>query len=198
MYAFMEGLLEEKGPDYVVVNCGGVGYLLFVSNNTLGALGPTGEPARLYTNLQVREDSMTLYGFFSKPERQMFERLISVSGVGPKVAMAVLSSMQPDKLALSIIAGDEKEFSKVPGIGKKTAQRIILELKEKIDTQEAVAGSTGLPSDPGDSMQQEAVAALAALGYAPSEAALAVANVSGSAQDVSELITLALKQFARK
>jgi Holliday junction DNA helicase RuvA len=198
MYAFMEGLLEEKGPDYVVVNCGGVGYLLFVSNNTLGALGPTGEPARLYTNLQVREDSMTLYGFFSKPERQMFERLISVSGVGPKVAMAVLSSMQPDKLALSIIAGDEKEFSKVPGIGKKTAQRIILELKEKIDTQEAVAGSTGLPSDPGDSMQQEAVAALAALGYGPSEAALAVANVSGSAQDVSELITLALKQFARK
>ncbi|MGI6169005.1 MAG: Holliday junction branch migration protein RuvA [Christensenellales bacterium] len=198
MYAFIEGLLDEKRTDSVVINCSGVGYLLFVSKNSLSSVGSVGDTVRLYTYLQVREDSMALYGFFTKQEKRMFERLIGVSGIGPKVANAVLSVMMPDQLALAIIAGDDKAFVKVPGVGKKTAQRIILELKEKIDTQEvAISGAEAVASLAGGSVEQEAVAALVALGYGHSEAALSVANIAGQTQDLSELITLALRQFGK-
>ena len=195
MYAFIDGILEEKTPEQAVISAGGVGYLLLISRNTYDRLAGVGERQKLHTCFVVREDAMTLYGFADKEEKNMFERLVSVSGVGPKVALAALSGLSVSELAVAIIAGDERAFSRVSGIGKKTAQRIILELKEKVGTEEAIA-TTGMVSAP-QGIERQAIAGLAALGYGQSEAALAVSNVAGQADTVEELILLALKQFDR-
>ena len=131
MYYYVNGTVAEIGPNLAVIDCGGVGYACATTNYTLAQL-KKGEKAKLYTYLHVREEIFDLYGFASQAELSSFKMLISVSGVGPKAALAILSSGTPDQLALSIVTGDEKALTGVPGIGKKIAQRIILELKDKL------------------------------------------------------------------
>ena len=128
----VRGTLLAKEPTMAVVECGGVGYACRTTLHTLSGLGALGEEVRLYTHLAVREDSVDLFGFSTRQERHCFEMLISVSGVGPKAALAILSDVTPDRFALLVASGDSKSFTKTQGIGAKTAQRIVLELKDKI------------------------------------------------------------------
>ena len=132
MYSFISGIIEEKTENYVVVNANGVGYEIYVSTNTLSNLSTSGDYAKVYTYLQVREDGMQLFGFASKEEKDVFLQLITVSGVGPKMALVILSSLSVQNLITCIVAGDVKTLSGAKGVGKKTAERIILELKGKM------------------------------------------------------------------
>ncbi|MBR2468033.1 MAG: Holliday junction branch migration protein RuvA [Clostridia bacterium] len=132
MYSFISGIIEEKTENYVVVNANGVGYEIYISTNTLSNLPTSGDYAKVYTYLQVREDGMQLFGFASKEEKDVFLQLITVSGVGPKMALVILSSLSVQNLITCIVAGDVKTLSGAKGVGKKTAERIILELKGKM------------------------------------------------------------------
>ncbi|MHB1314743.1 MAG: Holliday junction branch migration protein RuvA [Christensenellales bacterium] len=192
MYAYIKGTVTEKLPGALVIEAGGVGYLLYVSNNTLSSFA-TQSQGKLYTHLSVREDALTLYGFADLQEKNMFERLTAISGIGPKVAISLLSALSPSQIAIAVVTGDEKALSRVSGIGKKTAQRIILEMKEKVGSEElvpfdvsAVAGSAGI--------EKEAAEALCALGYSPTEAYSAVAAVAQQCKTVEEIITQALRR----
>ena len=199
MYAYLNGKVAEKGPNSLVIDVGGVGYLLSVSMNTLQETPPVGETMKVYTVLSVREDAMELFGFSSQEEKRMFGRLLSVSGIGPKVALSILGSMPLRDLTLAIVTGDVASLSRAPGVGKKTAQRIALELKEKVDesdlsyTPSAAPGSfTPVQED----AAQEALAALQALGYTASEAAKAIQQVRGQSDSANELVRLALRSMA--
>lgn len=132
MYSFISGIVDEKTEQYVVIDCNGVGYEIYVSNNTLSNLPSVGEMAKVYTYLQVREDAMQLFGFLNKEEKNMFLELITVSGVGPKMALVILSSLSINNLINCITSGDVKTLSQAKGVGKKTAERIIVELKGKL------------------------------------------------------------------
>ena len=142
MYYYVNGTVAEIGPNLAVIDCGGVGYACATTNYTLAQL-KKGEKAKLYTYLHVREEIFDLYGFASQAELSSFKMLIGVSGVGPKAALAILSSGTPDQLALSIVTGDEKALTGVPGIGKKIAQRIILELKDKLAKEQGSFDARG-------------------------------------------------------
>ena len=132
MYAFITGKIEDKTENSVIIECNGIGYEIFVSTNTLSLLGNVGEVAKVYTYLHVREDAFLLFGFLSKEEKNLFLELITVSGVGAKVAQQILSAIKPNDLVNCIITGDVKTISQAKGIGKKTAERIVLELKGKM------------------------------------------------------------------
>ena len=199
MYAFIEGQVCEKNNGSLVLLAAGVGWQLMVSNNTLQAAPPAGETMRCYTVLNVREDAMELYGFATKEEKRMFLELTSVSGVGSRMALALLGAMPLKDLNLAILMGDTATLSRAPGIGKKTAQRISLELKEKV-TQADVSGaadSSGStpPALPADHVM-EAVEALTALGYSSMEATNAVMRVRDQSDKAEELIRLALRSMA--
>ncbi len=197
MYAYINGILTEKDSSSIVIETGGIGYLLFCPLSTLAQLDRLQEKYKLYTYLNVKEDLMQLYGFYTKAERDMFMRLISVSGIGPKVACSVLSFMSAADLAVALITDDVRTLSKVPGIGKKTAQRLILELKEKVDTSEAFnAGDTLVNLKPFEnSAQQEALHALIALGISQAEASRALANSEKEGATAEELIKSALRSM---
>ena len=195
MFAHFDGIIAEKNTDSIVLDVGGVGYLLFVSGATLSMAPQVGERMKLYSVLSVREDAMELFGFYSREEKAMYERLKGVSGVGSRTALQILSSMSVRDLSLALVSGDTAALTRVPGIGKKTAQRLVLELKEKVDDAQltgigaaAVPGQTGGP-------EGEAVAALVALGYSASEAARAVSRVAGRTDKTDEMIFLALKSL---
>ena len=199
MYYYVNGTVAEIGPNLAVIDCGGVGYACATTNYTLAQL-KKGEKAKLYTYLHVREEIFDLYGFASQAELSSFKMLISVSGVGPKAALAILSSGTPDQLALSIVTGDEKALTGVPGIGKKIAQRIILELKDKLAKEQSSFSAQGrgavpvsLPGDKGG----EAAAALAVLGYGSQEIGLALKGVDMDALPLEEIIRQALKKMVR-
>ena len=199
MYAYLNGKVAEKGPNSLVIDVNGVGYLLSVSMNTLQETPPIGENMKVYTLLSVREDAMELFGFASQEEKKMFSRLLAVSGIGPKVALSILGAMPLRDLTLAIVTGDIASLSRAPGVGKKTAQRIALELKEKVDesdlnyTVNAPAGSfTPMQED----AAQEALAALQALGYTAAEAAKAVSQVRGQSDSANEIVRLALRNMA--
>ena len=199
MYYYVNGTVAEIGPNLAVIDCGGVGYACATTNYTLAQL-KKGEKAKLYTYLHVREEIFDLYGFASQAELSSFKMLISVSGVGPKAALAILSSGTPDQLALSIVTGDEKALTGVPGIGKKIAQRIILELKDKLAKEQSSFSAQGggavpvsLPGDKGG----EAAAALAVLGYGSQEISLALKGVDMDALPLEEIIRQALKKMVR-
>ena len=202
MYAFIEGQVCEKSNGTLVLMAAGVGWQLNVSNNTLQAAPPQGETMRCHTVLSVREDAMELYGFATKEEKQMFLRLISVSGVGAKTALGLLGAMPLRDLSLAILLGDVATLSRAPGIGKKTAQRIALELKEKV-TQADVSAESGTISAvvpgagaaPADYIM-EAIEALTALGYSSQEARDAVSKVKDQSDKPEELIRLALRAMA--
>ncbi len=195
MLAFISGNVVSAREGSIVLENNGIGYELMVSNNTLTSLGAVGNNIQLFSYLQVKEDSICLYGFYSQEEKSMFLKLISVSGIGPKVAMSILSGTSLSSLAIAIITEDAKTLSKIKGIGKKTAERLILELKENIskeDTGEEVKVITGFNKETDD-----AINALIALGITRSEAYKAVMASVDEAKTIEELISLALKKYSR-
>lgn len=199
MYAFIEGKVCEKNAGELILLAGGVGYQINCSMNTLAAAPALGETMRCYTYLSVREDAMELFGFASREEKRMFLSLTGVSGVGPKMALALLGSMPLKELNLAILLGDVTALSRAPGIGKKTAQRIALELKDKVSQEDVRAVSVG-GAAPVQSMAAdcvtEALEALQALGYTPAEARNAVQSVRDQSDKTDELIKLALRSMA--
>ena len=199
MYAFIEGKVCEKNAGELILLAGGVGDQINCSMNTLAAAPALGETMRCYTYLSVREDAMELFGFASREEKRMFLSLTGVSGVGPKMALALLGSMPLKDLNLAILLGDVTALSRAPGIGKKTAQRIALELKDKVSQEDVSAVSVG-GAAPVQSMAAdcvtEALEALQALGYTPAEARNAVQSVRDQSDKTDELIKLALRSMA--
>lgn len=205
MIAMVKGILMEKAEgEAIVMTSGGLGMRVMCSMTTLSALPAAGAECTLYTHMSVREDAMELFGFAQREERDMFRRLISVSGIGPKSALGVLGSMPISDLRLAILTGDAAALSRAPGIGKKTAQRISLELKDKL-AQDALGGTAGLedfvvtadPAAPVQDAVSEAMLALKSLGYTPQEAANALKGVKGQADTPDELIKLALRHMAQ-
>ena len=198
MIDFIEGTVESKAPGELVISAGGVGFLLACSNATLAEAPAKGEKWRCHTVLNVREDAMELFGFATRQERAMFKRLCQVTGVGAKTALGVLSALPLRDLSVAIVTGDVAALSRAPGIGKKTAQRIVLELKDKVEQQDLSAASAAGAAAPaamvGDA-QREAQAALQALGYTSAEAARAINLVRDQADTVDQLIMLALRQI---
>lgn len=195
----LTGELTYIGDQFLVINCGGVGFKCFTSLSTASTAGRLGEQVRLFTYLSVKEDALDLYGFKTESELNVFKLLISVSGVGPKAAVSILSEMSADKLALAVAAGDAKAITKANGVGKKTAERIVLELKDKM-AGAAVSGSdsyvSAAASVEDESPAGEAVAALVALGYSKSDAAAAVGAMDKSLS-ADEMIRQGLRQLAR-
>lgn len=192
MIAQIEGKLLEKAGDSVVVSAGGVGYLIFVPTGTLANLPENGKSVRLHTYLHVREDALQLYGFLTFQERGVFERLISVSGIGPRVALAALSSMNPERLVMAVEQAQASLISRIPGIGKKTAERMIFELKGKL------TDLVPLGVVPVGGAGEEAVAALVSLGYTAARAENVVRKAledAGDGVDTGELVRRALTQI---
>lgn len=203
MFYYLNGTVAQIAPNLAVIDCGGVGYACRTTNVTLSAL-TVGKVGKLYTYLNVREDAMELYGFATEEELNCFQMLISVSGVGPKAALSILSSAPPERLAMSIITGDEKALTATPGIGKKIAQRIILELKDKLAKGQlggvGVAGEayggTGVTVIP-ENKVSEASAALAVLGYSQTEISVALKGIDIENLTLEQVIKTALKKMMR-
>lgn len=200
MIDFIEGTVESKAPGELVISAGGVGFLLMCSNTTLAEAPAKGEKWRCHTVLNVREDAMELFGFATRQERAMFKRLCQVTGVGAKTALGVLSALPLRDLSVAIVTGDVAALSRAPGVGKKTAQRIVLELKDKV--AKGFAGGIDLENVAGAAADTaaaqgagQAIAALVSLGYSQSEAALAVSKIDGTLP-VEEIIKLALRSMA--
>ena len=201
MFYYLDGTVAEILPGLAVIDCGGVGYACLTSNHTLSQLRK-GERGRLYTFLNVGESVFDLYGFSSSKELESFRMLLGVSGVGPKAALAILSACTPEALALAVVSGDEKALTAAPGVGKKIAQRIILELKDKLARESAAtgldfSGGNAGKVNPFTSKAGEAAAALAVLGYSAQEAAAALKGLDTDALSLEELIRQALKRMAR-
>lgn len=196
MYAYFRGKIAAKEPELVIVEVNGIGYNIRVSAGTASLLPPVGEEAKLYTYTSVREDAITLYGFLTKDDLDMFKLLIGVNGIGPKGGQSILSVMSPDDLRFAIVSGDAKMIAKAPGIGAKTAQRVILDMRDKVSLEDALhGGGEEVRIDPSvsDSVR-EAVEALTALGYGVAEATRAVKEVKGAEQmAVEDILKAALK-----
>ncbi len=201
MFYYLNGTVAEITAGLAVIDCSGVGYACATTNYTLSQL-KKGERARLYTYLHVREDIFELYGFASQQELNSFKMLIGVSGVGPKAALAILSATTPQNLALSIVTEDEKALTAAQGIGKKIAQRIILELKDKLAKEQSSftvqgGGSGAAPMTLGGSKSGEAAAALAVLGYGSQEISTALKGIDMDALPLEEIIRQALKKMVK-
>lgn len=197
LISFIKGILEYIDENWIIVDANGIGYKIAISSSTMGKLPSIGRQIKIFTHLQVREDEMSLYGFISHEELNMFERLISVNGIGPKGALGILSTISPADLCLAVITEDLKTLSSAPGIGKKTAQRMILDLKDKIKTVETLGedGNQILELKQNSNIE-EAISALIALGYARIEAAKAVKDIFKDDMTVEEIIKYALKKLA--
>lgn len=196
----VRGKIIHKGTDVAVIECGGVGYACRTTLATLSQIGRTGEEAMLYTYLHVREDNVELFGFATEQELNCFKMLITVSGVGPKAGLAILSDTNPERFALTVATGDYKAFTKTKGVGSKLAQRVVLELKDKITKEQLAAGGNAdvdFSAVTEGSNTSEAISALVVLGYSQTEAASAVAGLDASLS-VEELIRLSLKKMASR
>ncbi len=200
MFAYIKGKLAIKSTDYVVIDVGGVGYKIFAPTSTINKLGEIGSEAMVHTHYHVREDNISLYGFATAEELRMFELLIGVSGVGAKSANTILANISPSKFALSVITNDVKELTKLPGIGAKSAQRIILELKDKLKTEESVSANEVFTDNfqVGNDTLSEAVSALQVLGYPQRDAQKAVSSVNAEGLSVEEIIKKALLFFTKQ
>jgi len=201
MYAYVKGRLTDADGENMIVEAGGIGYNIKMPAEGISCLPPIGSEVKLYTYTSVREDAIWLYGFLYREELTMFKLLITVSGIGPKGAQAVLSAISTDDLRYAIYTGDVKKIAKAPGIGAKTAQRIVLDLKDKISFDDVLdAESAKQPRIGGEEYgenRKEAIEALTALGYAPSDAAKVINAVPDADQmDVEQLLKAALKQLA--
>ena len=202
MFYYVDGTVTVLKQGLAVIDCGGVGYACHASQNTIGKL-KIGTRARLLTYLNVREDIFELYGFIDEEEQSCFEMMIGVSGVGPKAALSILSVAPPDRLALSIITGDEKMLMQAPGIGKKIAQRIVLELRDKMSKERLETASASSPVaaaavSGGVNHTQEAVAALMVLGYTQAEALHAMEGLDAAGMDAEEIIRQCLKKLVKQ
>lgn len=204
MIAFLKGTIEEMTENSIILEVNGIGYEVMVPGQMLSGLGSAGQELKVYTYLQVREDAVVLFGFPSRDDLQMFKMLIGVNGVGPKAGLSILSALGTDELRFAVLADDAKKIAKAPGIGAKTAQKIILELKDRLDLYDAfekklgkeplmAEGTAAAEND----VIQDAVQALVALGYGSSEALRAVRSVNAAGDmDVEEVLKEALKKMA--
>ncbi len=202
MYAYIKGTLAYKHNDSIVVEANGVGYKINTSLSTIESAGPEGSEVKVFTHLYVREDILSLYGFVSQEELGMFELLITVSGVGPKAAVSMISAISPSKFGLAVITDDAKTLTRAQGIGSKMAQRIILELKDKIKKEQLAAVSGVLKEQTvsdarSGSKSSEAVSALMVLGYTAVEASRAVSAVYSDDMDIESIIRNSLKNLVR-
>lgn len=203
MIAFLKGEVEELEETRVLLDVNGVGYGVFLTGRDASTLSGRHDRIKLYTYLQVREDAMQLYGFLRKDDLQVFRLLLGVNGIGPKAALGILSALSANDIRFAVLAGDAKAIAKAPGIGPKTAQKMILELKDKFDLQETFDSSiaegkeSGLPDGEMKQIQDEAVQALVALGYPGAEALKAVRAVDNAAEmSTEDLLKAALKKMA--
>lgn len=198
MYAYLKGSLEFTATNYAVVEVSGVGYKVYMSSAELSRLPAKGNAVMVYTHLHVREDMMDLYGFLTQDELLMFEMVISVSGVGPKVGLSLLSAMSPSSFALAVVNNDPKSITKAQGVGLKLAQRIILELKDKLKGQDYQAAGIDIGQEADiQSSGSEAISALVVLGYSPQEAKRVVSKITG-VTDVEGIIKEALKLMMKQ
>lgn len=201
MYSYIKGILTDMEEDLVVVEAGGIGYNIYTTGQTFNYLPAVGEEIKLYTYLNVREDAMILYGFLTKDDLRVFKLLIGVNGIGPKGALAILSVLTTDDLRFAVLGADAKAIAKAPGIGAKTAQRVILELKDKISLEDAFEQKfenvQAQAESHGKGAKNEAVQALVALGYSSSEALKAINGVEITEDtDVEDILKAALKNMA--
>lgn len=199
MFSYIKGKIEFKSENLVVLDVNGVGFELYVSANTLSEIGGVGEEAKIYTYMNVQEDLIKLYGFYSKEEKNMFLKLIGISSVGPKMANQILSGIKLSTLALAIVSGNVKELSKIKGVGKKTAERIILELREKLQADQIESSDDAIIEQVQfiklGQVENEAISALCSLGISKGEATRAVESVASKADKLEDLITLALRSL---
>jgi Holliday junction DNA helicase RuvA len=205
MIAFVKGIIAHKGIEHVIIEASGIGYRIYSSSSAIQSLGGIGSEAMLLTHYHVREDAALLYGFPTKEELGIFEMLISVSGVGPKAALSLLSCMPPAKFSMAVVSGDFKALSKAPGVGLKTAQRIIVELGDKIRKSHGTTGpesnslsyDSGFQGTGGGTKAAEAVNALMVLGYSPVEASKAVGDVYDDKLEIEDIIMKSLKSLSK-
>lgn len=199
MYYSISGKVIYCGEGRLVVECGGVGYDIAVSTSTLIKLGNIGQQVTVYTYLQVQEDALRLFGFYSREEKAMFENLLTVSGVGPKLAIQILSGQELGQLVASIVNADVKAIASSKGVGKKTAERIVLELQGKLNADGALESILGANVTPvatsGDEITRDAIEALMSFGISRSQAEQAVAKVRGNADDLESVIALAFRSL---
>lgn len=200
MVSYVKGELAAVEEDKAVVEAGGVGYGVYMPQQSLALLPEIGSTVKLYTYLNVREDAMQLFGFLTRDDLEIFKLVIGVSGIGPKGGLNILSCMSPDELRFAVMSGDAKAISAAPGIGKKTAEKLIVELRDKVDIEDmlehAAHGSEGGAAVSGaadNDMQAEAVQALVALGYGSAESMRAVKKTSAECTTVEEMLKEALK-----
>lgn len=201
MIAYLKGTVTEVEKDSIILECQNIGYRIFMPGSVLERMGRTGEERTIHTYLNVREDAIQLYGFLTKNDLSVFRLLLGVSGIGPKAAMGILSYFSWEDLSFAVLSDDAAAIARAPGIGKKTAQKVILELKDKLHLEEAFEqkfseeGASGQPTGEPEAAQ-EAVEALVALGYGRTEALKAVRQVSAEGDmDVEDLLRAALKQM---
>ena len=198
MFAYIKGSLEQKSNNYVVIDVGGIGYKIFMATKAIETLGEIGKVVKVHTHYYVREDNISLYGFNTNEELRMFELLLQVSGIGAKSAIAMLSEISPSSFALAVISDDISQLVKIPGIGKKTAARIVLELKDKLKTEEAITKTEEVKlSITNEEETSEAIAELQVLGYTKREIEKALENVDTKNSQLEEIIKQGLKNLAR-
>ncbi len=198
MIAFLHGKLVEKTPSVATIDVQGVGYEVLISLSTYDRLPATGSICRLLTYHHIREDAQILFGFIQAEEKSMFERLIGVNGVGPKTALSVLSGLTVSELTLAIADNNIKRISSVHGIGKKTAERIVVELRDKVDPLEALAGRTAGGGDPKNAMLRDAILALGSLGFPPDQARKMVQSALDADTSIKDTETLLRKALSSK
>ncbi len=201
MFNYINGIVAELLPNLAVIDCGGVGFEINTSAYTLSQL-KAGEKGKLFTHMYIREDCMDLYGFATRSEKRCFEMLIGISGVGPKAAIAILSTGSPENLIMNIISGNDKALTAAPGVGKKIAQRIILELKDKLAKETQEISFSDVPSfntisASGNTKISDATAALTVLGYSPAEIGAVLKKVYVESLSLEEIIKAALKQMVK-
>ena len=202
MLAYVKGSLEIKTKGYIVVETNGIGYKIFMPESTIEKLGAVGEKIKIFTFMRVREDDVSLYGFLTNEELRMFELLLSVSGIGAKGALTILSNITPSQFALAVISNDVGMLKKLPGIGPKTAQRTILELKDKLKKEQEIAVSTEEESSFQEAILEdekisEAVSALQVLGYSKKEIVQALEKVDMKSLSVEDIIRKGLGNLAK-
>lgn len=201
MYSYIKGELVEIQPESIVVEAGQIGYDIRMPANMVGRLGGIGQSVKVYTYLHVKEDLMELYGFLSRDDLQVFRLLLGVNGIGPKGALAILAALTPDDLRIAVLGEDAKAIAKAPGIGSKTAQRVILELKDRLSLIPAAGNASpaaqAISQDSSSAVKAEAVQALVALGYSSTEAWKSVGKIELAPEmTVEELLKLCLKQMS--
>lgn len=199
MFAYIKGILESKNENYIIIDVNGIGYKIFMPSSGINRLPETGKIVKVHTYYHVREDNISLYGFNTQEELKMFELLISVSGIGTKSALAILSEISPSSFALSVISGDVSALVKIPGIGNKTAQRMILELKDKLKTEQAITKNNlknvNIEYNNKDNIS-EASSALQVLGYTKKEIDKVLVSSDLNGLSIEDIIKEALKKLS--